>query len=142
MLTFTSSCAHEDDGPGQGAGAGRRDGDDGSGEEGREDSLHRIFGSLGGDGAGSDGPLQLRHGVVSGELGAVYAGWIRAADSDTGAGKADGHPGAEGDGEDGVERGPAEESSGAEVLVSAGGVSRRGDPGVALDAGASDYGGV
>ena len=66
---------------------------------------------------------QFRHDSVSGELGAVYAGGVRAADLEEGAGEADGHSGAEGDGQDDMGGGSAAEPSRAEVLVSAGGVS-------------------
>ena len=54
----------------------------------------------------------------------LYAGRFRSADSEEGAGEEDGHPGAEGHGEDGVAGGSEEESSGAEVLVPAGSISR------------------
>ncbi len=53
--------------------------------------------------------------------------------------KGDGHPGAEGHGEDGMGCGPEAEPSGAEVLVSAGGISRGGLARLALDAEPSDY---
>ena len=101
-------CADEDGGPGQGAWAWRGDGDDGGGEEGREDPLHRLQRPFGGDGGGGDGSVSLRHDSLSAELCAVHAGGIRAADSEEGAGKADGNPGAEEHGKDGVAGGPEE----------------------------------
>ena len=94
--------ADQDEGTGQGARSRRRDGDHGSREEGRQDPLHRLLGSFAGDRAGGARPLQLRHDSVPGELGAVHPGRLRSKDSKKGAGKADGHPGAEEHGQDGV----------------------------------------
>jgi len=51
------------------------------------------------------------------------------------------HPGAQGDGKNGLGGGPEAESSAAEMLVPAGAVPRRGIPRPALDPGASHHGG-
>ena len=85
------------------------------------------------------GPVQLRYDSVSAELGAVYAGRLRAADSEEGAGKEDGHSGAEEHGEDGV-AGGREGSSRAQVLVSAGSFPDEASLGLRWTLGHRDYG--
>ncbi len=77
-----------------------------------------------GDRAGGARSLQLRYDSVPGELGVVHAGRIWSKDSKKSAGKADGHPGFEGHGEDRVVCRTERESSRAQVLVSAGRVPR------------------
>jgi len=68
-------------------------------------------------------------------------GQLRAADSEEGAGKADGDSLPEEHGQDRVARGREEGASRTQVLVSAGGFSQRSVAGFAMDARPSDHGG-
>ena len=66
---------------------------------------------------------------------------LRPKDSEESAGKADGHPGAEGDGENRVARRPEEGSPRAQVLVQPAAISGRSLAGPALDVEPSHHGG-